>query len=71
MRRCAAIKGGDTMAEVVRIKPSVHAKLKKLAKKLGMNPHPLASEILDAYIRGASFVPPNVTKPKASEESAV
>jgi predicted transcriptional regulator len=56
------------MANTIRISPHVHARLKRLAKKLGMNPHPLASEIIDAYIKGGLFVPPTLNKPKSSEE---
>jgi predicted transcriptional regulator len=57
------------MANTIRIDPNVHARLKRLAKKLGMNPHPLASAIIDAYIKGGLFVPPMVNKHKASEEA--
>jgi predicted transcriptional regulator len=55
------------MANTIRIDPKTHAKLKRLAKKLGMNPHPLASEIIDAYIKGGLFGPPTVNKHKSEE----
>ena len=59
------------MANTIRIDPKTHAKLKRIAKRSGMQMHIMASLVLDSWTKGRSFVPAKCTAMQQSEDVTV